>query len=140
MSSERQRLATILGRAPRVRVITYDKDARPLATSHKAVTRGEFVFIRVARSNALIERIAHDKAARIGQATARGRAVGGNVVATCSVVGGGIDEIVDELMRWKYGWTVRFDGPGPKRNRKVIVQITLDPRPDEHDDSPALQD
>jgi hypothetical protein len=139
MATERQRLAMILGRAPRVRLVTYEGTS-PQASIHRAVARGEFVFLRVSPNDPLIARIERDHAARVSQATARGKEVGGNVVATCSVVSGGIDEIVDELMRWKYGWSIRFDGPGSGRQRKKIVQLSLKPDVAEHDDSPALRD
>lgn len=140
MSSDRQRLAMMLGRAPRVRLTTYDPAAKPHTTIARPVTRGEFVFVRVNANHAMITRLRHDPAMRVAPATSRGKARGPSLVATGGVVRGGIDEIVDGLIRWKYGWTARFDGPGSKRRPKAIVQITLEPDLAEHDDSPALRD
>jgi PPOX class probable F420-dependent enzyme len=142
--SRRMHLAQALGRAPYVALTTYRKDGTPVSTPMQVVPRGEFLFFWTRAESGKVKRLNRDQVVRVAACTVRGKTTGPSFVGIGRVLTGGAEEMVRELMLYKYGakmkWSLRVQRLFGKKDERVAIQVTLEPELDDHDDSPALRD
>lgn len=140
----RLRLAQSLGRAPYVSLTTYRKDGSPVSTPMQVVPRGEFLFFWTRVDSGKIKRLAHDEVVRVAPCTMRGKHTGPSIVGIGRSVSGGAEEMVRELMLYKYGtrmkWSLRLRRLVGRDAERTAIQVTLEPDMEDHDDSPALRE
>lgn len=133
MTTNRLHRARALGASPYISVTTYKRDGTPLSTPVWVVNRGEFLFIRTRATAGKVKRIGNDGTVLVAVCDSRGRLKGPTMPARAAVVGGGIEDTVEAMMRGKYRWQARFffDTPWAKKHPVVCVQITLNGDPAE---------
>ncbi|CAB4856999.1 unannotated protein [freshwater metagenome] len=122
-------LASSLGTATYLSLMTYRKDATGVATPVWVAQRGEFLFVWTQADSGKVKRINTDPVVQVAACTVSGKLKSGYFPATARVIDGGGESMVRELMGRKYGWQLKFLIWQQKVRKKSIdhvgIQITL---------------